>query len=207
MYLHELYNHLGLDKTNYARWAKNFLKDYEEGKDYVVEASHTRKKLYKFDTLNAIIILDIFSIDMNIIQEIISCSNHEFLRKMAPILTENNYQYFINQIIRLVAARNKDIPEGYCLPSLTPITYKMMRDLNIIDEDNEIINDGGEILLPRPIIKANGEINYHVIIKEALIDKLLLDYTELKALPEPPPKVEQAVIINNITRDDVVYDL
>lgn len=183
MYLHELYDHLDLDKSNYARWAKNFLTEFTEGLDYTIETNNHKKKLYNMDGIRSIYILDTYGFGRKRIQEEVNTSSHEFLQKMRPFIG-SNYQYFINQVNRLITARNKDIPDDFILPSESAVSYKMMRALELIDNENNIINE--DVLLPRPIIKADGNIDYHVIIKESEVSNLLLDYKELMHIELKP---------------------
>ncbi len=79
----------------------------------------------------------------------------------------------MNQVKRAFNASLQDIPEHFIMPSQAKIKYETLRNFGLIDEAGIII-ENSDNLFPRLIIKANGEIDYHVILHQELAEGTLL---------------------------------
>ena len=172
MQLEQLHKELGLSTAHYTRWADKLLKDYEEGKDYTVEIGARSKKNYYLAPHVAILLLnkylhrtDNISIDFihNYCLYLEEDNPIRILAEGLDFADDSSYRYFLDQINR-IASVSRDIPPNFMMPSESPVSYKMLQEFGIIDENNRITEEGKKVARPRVIIKANGKLDTHVIL-------------------------------------------
>lgn len=182
MYLHELYEFLDMDKTNYSRWTKYTLAEMEEGVDYEVQNLHgTKRKSYKLSTLATIIMLDKYNIDKEHILAVAQNTEDEIISRLVPaecsvedFASEEYYTQFIRNINRYHRA-SKDIPEGYYMPSEIGVSLEHLIFAGIVDNSYKLqkLEPG---ILPRVIVSSRG-CRIHVILTKSKAN-------EVKALGE-----------------------
>lgn len=187
--LEDLFKELGYNPSQYAKWCYRVLRGCKEGYHYTVETNKYGKRQYKITDIATIIILEKYlgktpNITKELILSIAEASKIPCVKAMSDVPIDL-FDYFMSQIRKAFNASVPDIPDEYIMPSEIDVSYKTLRDLNILNEDKRVIEKSYKVL-PRIIVKARGELDYHVILSKEASEELKTYIEENKPIKAPP---------------------